>query len=147
MAELFPGPDVRITHEVVQTLTGQPRSFRIVELCHPHVVHENIIDAALASPTARVCSGTMTGLSVAAAAAGTDVLHSPHTTVAATLLAVAAAVTTVQGWRLWRRPRALWAYHRGERVCLFVTRDRLLFGQVRRALLRAIEGVEWTGAE
>jgi hypothetical protein len=142
MAELFPGPGVRITHDVVETLIGVPRSFPIWELYHPHVDHENAIDAALATHSARVCSGAMTGLSALVATAGSELLHSPHATVAATAVAVAAAVTGVRGWRQWRRPRALWAYHRGEPVCLFVTRDRLRFGQVQRALIRAFENVD-----
>ena len=92
MAELFPGPGVRITHEAVETLTGDPRYFPILELYHPHVAHENVIDALLASPTARVCSGAVTGLSAAVAAAGSELLNSPHTTVIAALVATGAAV-------------------------------------------------------
>lgn len=141
MAELFPGPGVRITHEAVETLTGVPRYFPIVELYQPHTAHETVIDLALASHTARVCSGTVTGLSAVVATAGSELLHNPHATVVGTLVAVTAAVTAVCGWRLWRRPRGLWAYYQGERVCLFVSRDRLLFGQVERALLRAFESI------
>jgi hypothetical protein len=61
MAELFPGPGVRITHEAVETLTGVRRSYPVAELERPHVVHENPIDVLLASPTARVCSSSLTG--------------------------------------------------------------------------------------
>lgn len=142
MAELFPGPGVRITHDVVETLAGVPRSFPVRELVYPHVARESIIDVALASPTARVCSGTMTGLSALLAAAGTAFLHSPQATVVAGGVAVAASVLTIWGWQRWRRPRTLWAYYRGERVCLFATRDPLVFGQVQRALLRAFESLE-----
>jgi hypothetical protein len=137
MGVLFPGPGVRITHDVVETLVP-PRSYPIWELSHPHVIQESIVDVAIASPAVRVCSGTVTGLALLAALAGAELLDSPHTTIVATTVALTAAITTV-GWRLWRRPRALLAYHRGIRVCLFVSRDRLLFGQVKRALLRAIE--------
>jgi hypothetical protein len=140
MGVLFPGPGVRITHDVVETLCP-PRTYPVGELCHPHVIHESAIDLAMASSTARVCSGTMTGLSVMAAVAGSEWLDSPHATIAATVVALAAAVATARSWLVWRRPRALLAYHRGIKVCLFVSRDRLLFGQVRRALLRAIENV------
>jgi Family of unknown function (DUF6232) len=140
VAELFPGPGVRITHEFVETLTGVPRSYPIRDLYQPHVIHESIVDVALSSPTARVCSGAVTGLSALVAATGTQLLHSPHATVVATIMAVGAAVAAVRGWRQWRRPRGLWVYYRGQPLCVFVTRDRLLFGQVTRALLRAFEG-------
>jgi len=139
MTIFFPGPGVRITHEVVETLAPHFRSYRINELHLAHVLHETFVEVAMASPTMRVCSSAMTGLAATAAAAGSEVLHSPHATVMATTVAVAAAVSATIGWRLWRRPRALWAMHHGERVCLFVSRDRLVFGQVKRALLRAIE--------
>lgn len=142
MAELFPGPGVRITHDVVQTLTPAERIYPVDELYQPHVVRESFIDAVMASPTARVCSGAATGLSALVAAAGSELLHSPHTTVTATIVGLVAAVATVRGWRLWRRPRTLWAYYRGERVCLFVSRDRLQFAQVKRALLRALDALD-----
>jgi hypothetical protein len=140
MAELFPGPGVRITHDTVETLTGVPRCYPIAELERPHIVHENIIDVLLASQTARVCSSTLTGLSALAAMAASQ-LNSPHATVAGVLVALGAAATAVHGWRSWRRPRQLWAYYRGDRVCLFVSRDRLQFAQVVRALLRAGETI------
>lgn len=142
MAELFPGPGVRITHDTVETLTGIRRCYPVAELERPHVVHENIIDVLLASQTARVCSSTLTGLSALVAVAGSELLGSPHTTVAGLAVALTAAVTAVHGWRSWRRPRQLWVYYRGDRVCLFTSRDRLQFAQVVRALLRALEAVE-----
>jgi hypothetical protein len=142
MAELFPGPGVRITHDTVETLTGVRRCYPVAELERPHVVHESAIDVLLASPTARVCSSTLSGLSVLVAVAGSELMSSPHATVGGVLLALAAAIAAVHGWRTWRRPRALWAYYRGTRVCLFVSRDRLEFAQVVRALLRALEAVE-----
>jgi hypothetical protein len=131
---------VRITHEFVETLTEVPRSYLIRDLYHPHVIHESIVDVVLSSHTARVCSGAVTGLSALGAAAGSQLLHSPHATVVATVTAIAAAVLAMRGWQQWRRPRGLWVYHQGQPVCLFVSRDRLLFGQVTRALLRAFEG-------
>ena len=39
----------------------------------------------------------------------------------------------------WQRPYQLWAVYHGRLVLLFHTTDRVVFGQVRRALLRAIE--------
>jgi len=38
-----------------------------------------------------------------------------------------------------RRSHEVHAFHRGRRVCLFRTTDLRLFGQIRRALVRALE--------
>jgi hypothetical protein len=62
----------------------------------------------------------------------------------AAFVAAASSVLSVQGWRLHSRPRTIWAFHRGQLVCLFTTHDRREFGQVRRALLRALEWIEDT---
>ena len=44
--------------------------------------------------------------------------------------------------RPWQQPYELWAVYRGQLVILFHTTDSRVFGQVRRALLRAIESWE-----
>src|SRR5262245_2044684 len=139
MTVFFPGPGVRITHEVVETLTPLHRSYRICELDLPHVSHEAALDVAVASPTARVCSSLMTAVAALIATADSGILHDVSGTTVATGVTVAAGVFAIRGWWLWRQPRTLWAYHRGQRVALFTTRDRLVFGMVKRALLRAME--------
>jgi hypothetical protein len=136
MAELFPGPGVRITHDVVETAH---QTYPVSELSLLHVIHEAAIDVAIATPTARVCSGAATVLAAVVAAAGSELFNSPQATVVGTMVALAAGATTVRGWRVARRPRSLWAYHGGRRVCLYVGRDELVFRQVLRALQRAIE--------
>jgi len=45
----------------------------------------------------------------------------------------------VSRWRRRGRVRQLWATYHGRPVLLFETDDRLVFGQVRRALIRALE--------
>jgi hypothetical protein len=40
------------------------------------------------------------------------------------------------------RPLEIRAVYRGQLICLFHTRDRQVFGQVQRALLRALERLE-----
>jgi hypothetical protein len=40
------------------------------------------------------------------------------------------------------RPLEIRAVYRGQLICLFHTRDRRVFGQVERALLRALERLE-----
>ena len=141
MTLLYRGPSARITHEVIETHAPYYQTYRICELYLVHVIREGIVDVAVGSPTMRACSTAMAGLSVIVATAS-DSLDSPSTTVAAAIGAAMAAGVAVKGWRIRTRPIAIWAYHRGERVCLFQTRDRLVFGQVKRALLRALERIE-----
>ncbi len=141
MTLLYRGPSARITHEVFETHTPYDQTYLICELDLVHVIRETTADVAVGSPTVRVCSTAMTGLS-AIVAAGSDTMDSPSTTVAATVAAIVAAAVAVHGWRIRTRPIGIWAYHRGQRVCLFQTRDRLVFGQVKRALLRALERIE-----
>ena len=57
---------------------------------------------------------------------------------AAVAVLVPCLVAVVSAHR-WPPRQELWAYHRGSRVALLKTRDSLVFGQVSRALQRAIE--------
>jgi hypothetical protein len=45
-------------------------------------------------------------------------------------------------WRTRTRPQELRAIHKGQLVCLYRTTNRRTFGQVSRALLRALEQLE-----
>ena len=142
MTLFYRGPSARITHEVFETHTPYYQSYLISELYLAHVIREPIADVAMGSPTVRVCSSAMSGLSVVVAAIGSHVSDSPSTTVVATVVATTSALVAVVGWRARHRPIGLWAFHNGRRVCLFETRDRLEFGQVKRALLRALEYID-----
>jgi hypothetical protein len=70
---------------------------------------------------------------------GKSIFDSPPTSFGA--LAVLAVSSLVSGacWRNRGHQHELWAVHRGQWVCLFQTPDAHLFGQVSRALRRAIE--------
>lgn len=55
----------------------------------------------------------------------------------------------LRGFEVVERSRAFWrrgrrweitAFHRGSRTTIYSTRNRMTFNQVRRALLRAVEG-------
>jgi hypothetical protein len=142
MTILYRGPGARITHEVFEAQTPYPQSYVIRELRYVHVIRETVADVAVGSTSFRVCSTALTGISAAFTAAGSPVFDSPPTTVVAALVAAASSVLSVQGWRLHSRPRTIWAIHRGQLVCLFTSHDRHEFGQVRRALLRALEWIE-----
>ncbi|GAA4462098.1 DUF6232 family protein [Phytohabitans houttuyneae] len=59
---------------------------------------------------------------------------------AAVAVLVPCLVAVVSVYR-WPPRQELWAYHRGCRVLLLKTRDGIVFGQVSRALQRAIESL------
>jgi hypothetical protein len=141
MTLFYPGPGARITHEVFEAHAPYGL-YPIHELRLLHVSRRTATETAVGSTPVTVCSTALAGLSVVVAAAGSQIFDSPSPTVAAMLVTGASALLAQQSWRIRKRPHTLWAMFRGQRVCLFQTRDRFVFGQVNRALLRAIERTE-----
>ena len=142
MTILYRGPGARITHEVFEAHAPYPQSYVIRDLRYVHVVRETAADVAVGSASFRVCSTALTGISAAFTAAGSPMLDSPLTTAVAAFVAAVSSALSVRGWLVHARPHTIWAIHRGRLVCLFTTYDRREFGQVRRALLRALEWIE-----
>jgi hypothetical protein len=116
-----------------------PQVFEIRDLRHVVAVRREAAAGDVCPTARRIC---MAGLTIiAAATAKIDWSRADDAAIAG--LAVAGVIVStmlicaIDGQR--KRVRELWAVYQGRPVCLFRTTDPLVFGQVRRALLRAIE--------
>jgi hypothetical protein len=132
MPTYYPGPDVRITDKAFTVLGDQPIRFRIKDLVDPYVVRGD-----------RHPAGVVTGrFAIGAVVAGT-VSWEMHDSVllhAAVLVAIAIPVlATGACLRVAPRTYQLRAVHRSTDVCLYTSTHPVRFGQVRRALIRAVE--------
>jgi hypothetical protein len=90
----------------------------------------------------KVCTSGAVGFSVVLTTSGASFADVTWLSIAGLSLAMLVALGGLLA--MWRRrvSMELWAVHCGEPVCLFRTNDRLLFGQVSRALRRALERLE-----
>jgi len=133
MPVYFRGPDALITHLVFASQRPQPRSFAIRELRDPHIV----IAEATGSPPRITYPATAAAATVAAT--GWPILGSASVSMTGLAALAALAGPIVGCFRPRRHSYEVHAYYRGYRVCLFRTPDPRLFGQIRRALVRALE--------
>ena len=141
MTLYYEGRSARITHEVFEALRPCRRTFAVRELAYIHTVRDSIADIAADTTPLRVCTTGMAGLSAALAGADWPIPTTPSVTV----IVVGVGVSSFAGVATWswrRRPWELRAVYRGELVCLFRTADRLVLGQVCRALLRVKERID-----
>jgi hypothetical protein len=74
-----------------------------------------------------------------AVAASWPYLHTPTEWIGVAAIALFVVMAGGVCWRLRPPGQELWAVYRGQRVQLFTCRDSRVFGQVSRALLRALE--------
>jgi hypothetical protein len=133
MPVYFRGPDALITHREFTCFRPQRHRFALCELHEPHIV---IAEAAGASPRVTYPA---TAAAAAVAATGWPILGSASVTVTG-LVALAALAAPMAGCLRGRRHSyEVHALYHGRRVCLFRTSDPRLFGQIRRALVRAME--------
>ncbi len=144
MPVYYPGPCVRVTDRAFE-VQSPPQAYEIRDLRHVVAVQrETPIDTC--ATTIRACLAGITAI-----AATTAMIDWPRLDEVMIVTAVVASVIVVSTMvvcgmpRPRRRMQELWAVYRGRPVCLFKTTDELVFGQVRRALLRAIEqnGQRW----
>jgi hypothetical protein len=126
---------VLVTDEVFATRWPDPQRFYVAELEDLHVV-QGAVDPLVNS--AIHIAATIASVALAAAALLRSV---EFWLIAISIVAVAGAVAG-SCWRLCSRPLELRATYRGYRVLLFSSPDERTFGQVRRALMRAVEGQE-----
>jgi hypothetical protein len=126
---LYRSATLLITHKVFESPTAR---YRIADLDYVRVVvHGRSVGAAVAGRIAAVVLAIAFG--VWAVAAPTQI----HLMVAMVLLASA----LIGGACIRATParHEIWATCGRDDVCLLVTRDERVFGQVRRALMRAME--------
>jgi hypothetical protein len=128
MTVYYRGPAVHITDDLFEVHTPEPQVFHIRELTSVQVV-----PGSLGTPVARLFAVAAIPMAVAL-----PLVEAPAGLLVVALTTVGASVAVV--WlRNPGRPYELHAVHRGVRVQLFGCRDARTFGQVRRALARAIE--------
>jgi hypothetical protein len=132
MPTYYPGPDVRITDEAFTVLGDRPIRFRIRDLVDPYVIRGDRHPAAVV--TGRFAVGTAVAGTVSWGMHDSLVLHAAMVVAIAIPLLVTGACL-----RVAPRTYQLWAGHGSTAVCLYSTTHPARFGQVRRALVRAVE--------
>lgn len=151
MTVFYQGPCARITHEVFEARSPHHRQFLIREIRHLYLASRASSESAVSERAQlRAGSAGVAGVAAVAAAVGWPALTATSMPsvaaagLAATLILIAASSLTFAA--CVRVPPArvheVWAVYRGRMTCLFNTTDERTFGQVRRALVRAIEQIE-----
>lgn len=137
MTVFYRGPCAQITHEVFEVRTPVCQSFPIRDLTAVHIVE--------VKPKRRIGTTLVKAVAIGLAAVIAAVAATRGQFFGASLSAMAALVvvllSTAAAAGCWRsgEPYELRAVYRGRLVCLLRTGDRLVLGQVSRALLRALE--------
>jgi hypothetical protein len=139
MSVYYLGRTARITDTIIESKCPAYQSFPIRELTHIHTVRRDPIEAMTASIPVQVCSVAVSGIGVLVALAGWPLLDRPLVTVIGAIGLAGALMVATASARARRRPQEIRAVHRGRLVCLFRSSDLLVLGQVRRALLRALD--------
>jgi hypothetical protein len=134
MTTFYRGPYARITHKVFEVYRQDGRLFVIRDLKRVFVVpggtgHQGAV---------RICSGGISGAAAVIVALGRTVNVWPVIVLAAVAL-FASGVALGASTSTRARPHQLWGSYRGRLTCLFESTDERTFGQVRRALLRALQ--------
>ena len=141
MSVYYVGRNARVTETCIESKCPAYQAFPIRELEHIHTVRQVRIIAMAASLPVLVCSIGASGLAILVALAGWPLLDRPMVTViGAVVLALGLTVATASA-RARRVPLEIRAFYRGRLVLLFSTTDRLVLGQVTRAILRAMDTI------
>jgi hypothetical protein len=126
---LYVSPTIQVTQK---WLARHGRRYDIANLTDAVVVRGSVHYGVFASLAAALASALL--LLPAAVLTGSPTLFG------AGLIATLVPCPVAWGClRRWPPRRELWARHRGTGVCLFMSRDEREFGQVSRAVRRAIE--------
>lgn len=147
MTVFYRGPCVHVTHEVFEARRPNHSRFMIREIRYPCVSRRPNDPTARDPGQLKTLSAGVAGVAAVAAAVGGPALTAASMPPIATagfvgilILAVASSFAFAACVRIrTRHVHELWAVYRGQLVCLFETTDERTFGQVRRALLRAVE--------
>jgi Family of unknown function (DUF6232) len=138
MPIFYRGPSARITHLVLEVGWPTFQVYRLSDLESAWVVQRREFHPVMVMrPYCRSGIVALTALATTQSAYYGGVL-SVWLWLAVVLGGLLGAV--LETWS-WRRGRIyeLWAIYYGRPVCLFVTHDPTTFGQIRRALQRALE--------
>jgi hypothetical protein len=142
MTIFYRGPCVRITHKVFQTRCPTYRSFLLANLRRVQVV-ERSADSAAAIRSAGVGSAGVAGaLAVIAGfghAAGVEAFDSPVAMLGMVLLFIVSAAVSGACLATHQAEHELVAVYHGQRVTLYKSTNLQEFGQIRRALARALQ--------
>jgi hypothetical protein len=130
MTVYYRGPCAHITDDLLEVWSPEHSTFRIRELHAVHVVHGSAGRRGLAPILPAVTVLVAVALPIA---------HAPFGLLAAVMVLAVGSTVAVACLRTAAQPYELYATHRGRRVRLFHCADAQTFGQVRRALARAIE--------
>jgi hypothetical protein len=140
MTVFYLGPRALVTHDVFEVRGPQQQRFPIRELTHVRIVTPGTPGQAFASSLpVRVLATAAAIVASAVSVAAESVLGLPILAVVALLVAIGTATAALACWRTRTPTHELWADHGGKQVCLLQTTDRLMFGQVSRALRRVLE--------
>jgi hypothetical protein len=132
MVTYYEGQQALVTDRVFAAWSPGYQRFAIADLTDVWIVRGGADPFAVGS----TCMG---GGALVVAAAGWPLFDMQTTWLA---VFAAAAVPMIAGavrWRRAPRPYELWAWYRGHQVRLFSCSDRMVFGQVSRALQRSLE--------
>ncbi len=157
MTVFYEGPRARITHKVFEAHFPRYRSFVISEIRHLYVAERPAAGSSATDDRAlsrNGSAGAAVGIAMVALIAWPILHAAPISPVVraglAATLVVAVVCAVAFAAYLWLRPwrvHELWAVYQGRMTCLFETTDERVFGQVRRALVRAVEQLEDNGAK
>jgi hypothetical protein len=128
----YRGPCARVTLDLFEVWCPQYRAFPIRELYDVQVVRGG-------SDPIVVRSTSLAGAVAAVFAMSSPFIHEPWAWLLGLGLVLASAGASGACWRTHPRAYELWAGHGTRREVVFRSRDALAFGQVRRALVRAME--------
>lgn len=132
MPTYYPGPDVMITDKAFTVLGDRPIRFRIADLVDPYIVRGSRHPVGVV--TGRFAIG-----SVVAGTIGWPMHDSTAFHLAMLVVVVSPALAAGAYFRTTGRPQQLRAVHEKIDVCLYSTTNEQRFGQIRRALVRALE--------
>jgi hypothetical protein len=132
MTVYYRAPCVRVTHELFELWSPHYRAFPIRELRDVRVGRGG-------SDPIAIRSTSLAGVAAAAFAVSWPFFEEPAAWLIAASLVAASAAASGACWRTHPRMYELWATVHGVHVLLFRSRDARAFGQLRRALVRALE--------
>ena len=132
MVVYYRGPTALITDRVLEVWSPHRQRFAIADLYDVHVVRGGA--DPLAVGPARITAGVAVLI-----AASWPLLRTPVAWLVAIAFLAASGIVALVCWRLARCEWELRATYQGYQVQLYRSRDLRVFGQVKRALNRALE--------